>query len=630
MCGIAGHWSTSRNRQSADLRDSVEAMCQSIAHRGPDAHGVYEDPELPIVLGHQRLSVLDLASGSQPMSDTTSNYWLVFNGEIYNYRALRKKLRALGYQFKTQSDAETIIYAYLEWGERCVEYLDGMFAFALWDRLQQQLFCARDRLGIKPFYYYFAGGEFAFCSELKGLVANAEIKLAVNYSVLGEFLTAGYVANQQTSISATRRMPPGHTLTLKDGKVELNCYWSIASAANTKSALSFEQASEELKHILGSAVENQLVSDVPIGAFLSGGIDSSAVVALMAEAMEGPVLTHCVGFNARNMDERGYAADVAKHIGTDHRDFLVDIDVGAALDNIVWHMDEPFADASAIPTYYLCQAARQRVTVCLSGDGGDELFGGYNWHEQLARFSRFDDIAPQWFRSSMRGLFSAIPYQYSGATFLRNIGQLPMSRHMQLTSRFSEAHIRNVIAGGVLEADLTIRHPLAEGYRNVPSNWGAVKRAQLADMQSYMVEGILMKVDKMSMASSLEVRVPMLDHRLVEFAFSQPTSYNVVAGNRKRLLKSSISRMLPDSTLARKKQGFSVPLRDWLLGDLRERVGDLLLSAERSHSGIFKTSEVEKLWRQFVKVGFHIDLSHHIWTLLCYEMWHQQYSRRMQ
>ena len=625
MCGIAGHWSVHSLLAESQLSKKVQKMCQAVKHRGPDDFGLYVDAGSGLALGHQRLSIIDLETGQQPICDQRRDIWLVFNGEIYNYQELRQALQKRGYIFRTKSDSETIVYAYQEWGEECVNYFQGMFAFTIWDKKKRQLFCARDRLGIKPLYYYWNHLDFIFCSELKGVVANDSVEKQLNSQALSDYLRMSYSPGPQTFFNKVHKLPAGHVLTVKNGQCQVKQYWSI-SDSNTKTAqLSFDDASDELRCRLQQSVDDCLVSDVPIGAFLSGGVDSSTIVSLMSKSMDEPVLSHCVGFKSQHLDERKYAAQVAKFTGCDHRDSLVEINIGEKLDEIIWHMDEPFADASAIPAYYLCEAARERVTVCLSGDGGDELFSGYNWYAEIARLSRIDEIIPPWVKKCLiRPVFEGLPNYYRGTTFLKNIGASSVRRHENLVSCFDEQHIGRLLDDDI-KPDIQL-HPLSIKYRDLPDNLDSVTLAQLGDMQTYLVEDILMKVDKMSMAHSLEVRVPFLNHKVVEFAFQQPSRYKIHGNQQKVLLKSCMSDLIPPDILDRKKQGFSTPLRKWLLYDLKERVGDLLLSGSRSHSGTFKTTEVNKLWNQFQRGGCYIDLSTHIWTLLCYEIWHEQYN----
>ena len=627
MCGIAGYLDFSSRISNETMVSNVQEMCRVIEHRGPDEHGIYSAPNFPIVFGHQRLSILDLASGQQPLKNHDGDLVIVFNGEIYNYRELREQLKALGHFFRTQSDTEVLVQSYKEWGDECVQHLRGMFAFSIWDIKRQRLFCARDRLGIKPFYYYKDNKSFVFCSEIKGILANKSVEKKFNIEPLSDFLASSYSPGEQTFFQNLHKLPPAHTLSISSGKLEIKPYWAITETVKDAQTLGFEESALSFKEQLQKAIQIRLVSDVPIGAFLSGGLDSSSIVALMSKQLDKPVLTHCVGFNDEGLDERKHAQTVSRFLKTNHTDQLVNIDVGATLDKIIWHMDEPFADASAIPTYYLCESTRKRVKVCLSGDGGDELLAGYAWYAELDRMLKLDKFIPAWLRNSgMVEKFAALPYFMRGATLLKNVSASPINRHINLMTYFNENSILNLLSDDYKAAHVKRLHPLNKIYEGLPSSWDDIKRAQLADVQSYLVEDILMKVDKMSMAHGLEVRVPFLDHELVEFLFRQPTSYKLLAGNQKRLLKKAMASALPQETINRKKQGFSVPIREWLLGDLKERVGDLLLSSTTSASGAFNTREVELVWKRLQsKSGNTIDLSHHIWTLLCFEMWHQQY-----
>tara|TARA_R110001599_G_scaffold43172_1_gene129577 strand:- start:128 stop:2017 length:1890 start_codon:yes stop_codon:yes gene_type:complete len=628
MCGIAGHINFSSSISKDAMAANVQTMCRAIQHRGPDEHGIYSAPDFPVVLGHQRLSILDLSTGQQPLKNQAGDLVIVFNGEIYNYRELRSQLQAKGHAFITQSDTEVIVQAYNEWGVQCVSHLSGMFAFSIWDRKRKRLFCARDRLGVKPFYYYWDKRNFVFSSEIKGILANRLIDKTLNIKPLSSFLHTSYCPGEQTFFDNIYKLSPGHTLTVEEAGINIQKYWSISDVTENGNQLSFDDASLVLRDNVEKSVKSCLMGDVPIGAFLSGGVDSSTIVALMSKHQNDPVLTHCVGFNSLDsrLDERQYAAEVARLFSSNHWDDSVEIDVGGSLDKIIWHMDEPYADSSAIPTYYLCKETRKRVKVCLSGDGGDEIFAGYNWYQELLSLSQSTQKIPEWFKKGLIAPISEqLPYNIRGATFLKNIGATPQVRHQNLTNCFDAQHIHRLLRDDVLTEVMTQPYPLEKYYSEIASSWDDVKAAQFVDMKSYLVEDILMKVDKMSMAHSLEVRVPLLEHKVVEFAFSQPTEYKMHGEQRKMLLKNCMSDLLPKRIMDRKKQGFTAPLREWLLSDLKERVGDLLLSGQYSKSGVFKTKEVADLWRQFEKKGCRVDLSRHIWTLLCFEMWHQQY-----
>ena len=634
MCGIAGHLSFSDEIQKDRIINNVDRMCSAIRHRGPDAHGIYTDPSMPLVLGHQRLSIQDIANGDQPMCDQSAKVWITFNGEIYNFKRLRSELEEKGYTFRTRSDTETIINAYLEWGEGCLAHFNGMFAFAIWDSRTNTLFCARDRIGIKPFYYYWDNNNFVFASEVKGIVCNDVVKRRVNHRTLYDYLLASYSPGEETPFEQLKKLPAGHQLIVKDGNIDIKRYWSVLDSCQTDSPHNFSRSAEELTSKLSESVKDCLVSDVPVGAFLSGGLDSSSVVSLMGRHCDQPVATQCIGFEAESFDERSYANEIAVALSTNHAESVVQLDVGKTLDKIVWSMDDLVADASAIPTYHLCSEARKRVKVCLSGDGGDELFAGYNWYAELARLKNIEKYIPEWLFNKAQGnrLFSSLSGNFRGSTFIKNIAQPNQARHTNLMSCFCDEDMAQLLTNRELTETSQINHPVQRLYaeiereQSLPGHWDGVRTAQLVDLVSYMAECILMKVDKMSMAHSLEVRVPLLDHRVVEYAFQLPTEFKLHAGQRKRVLKKSVEHLVPQKLLNRKKQGFTASLKDWLLHDLHERVGDYLLTGKQSRSGYFKTSEVSKIWNQLEKQSFRIDRSQHLWTLLCFELWHEMYD----
>ena len=619
MCGIAGQWSVVQGAyDSGAIEFNVKKMCKAIRHRGPDGNGLYRDESNPVVMGHQRLSIIDLEQGAQPMSDLAKRCWITYNGEIYNYLELREVLQRKGYPFRTRSDTECIIYAYLEWGEACVEKLNGMFAFAIWDKSKRKLFCARDRIGIKPFYYFWDQQQFVFCSELKGMLANPTINLGICDSAVIDYLRLGYTQGPKTAVDKIFKLSPGHTLSVQNGNLAKKTYWTVGTGQAGYSGLSFESASEALFNKLSGSVKGCLLGDVPVGAFLSGGVDSTGIVAMMANAGQHAFTTQCVGFKQQRLDEREYAREVANFFGTEHTESLVEFDVAREIEKVLWHLDEPNADASAIPTYFLCQETSTKVKVALSGDGGDELFAGYNWYQEIYQLTKFDAVVPAWLRHLVfKNLSMKFPYSYRGATLLKNLGEDSVHRHINLTGSLHDAEIEALFSRkGHYHC-----HPLSALYKRAPCHWDAIKTAQWVDLQSYLVEGILMKVDKMSMAHSLEVRVPILDHEVVEFTFQLPTRYKLMSGDRKRILKSCLKNSVPARMMNRKKQGFSVSLREWLLGDLKEYVGDFLLSGSTTPSGMFDVSQTNKLWQALLHPRGRIDLSQHIWSLLCFEIW---------
>lgn len=626
MCGICGSLGPANWQPREQAESIVKSMCASIAHRGNDGHGIFQDPGKGIALGHQRLSIIDIEGGAQPLNDNNNKAWIVFNGEIYNFKALREDLRKLGFQFRTQSDTEVVLQAYLAWGEACVEKLQGMFAFAIWDIRDNSLFCVRDRLGMKPFYYYWDGQHFVFGSEIKALLKHPLVKREQDTAAFRSYLQFQYIPAPDTIYENIKKLPAATTLKIKSGDFKTRQYWNIG-AFSENTHLSEVEFIDRLHECLESSVSTHMNSDVPLGAFLSGGIDSSAIVGLMSKANASPIETFTARFNDDVYDESQYAAAVSKHFHTSHRELTINMNVKEDLENIIYHLDEPFADASAIPTYYICREARKNVTVCLSGDGGDELFAGYNWYSELLRLQKINRLVPNTVTKVLSSLLgSLMPGTYPGASLIANIGLTPQSQHMNLMSCFSNNEIErlcHLTSGSISKQDNVIKTAY-QGFTGKGDD--VVKMAQTIDIQTYLVEDILMKVDKMSMAHGLEVRVPMLDHQLVELAVSIPTAMKIQGGHRKMILKSSVENFVPEAIMNRPKQGFSAPVEQWLNEDLRNMFGDLLLSPNTKDSGMFDRKEVEKLWHKFSHNKLHVGLSERLWTLLCYETWHSVYQ----
>jgi asparagine synthase (glutamine-hydrolysing) len=625
MCGICGSLGPADWQPREEAQSIVKVMCAAIAHRGNDGHGIYQDPSKGITLGHQRLSIIDVEGGAQPLNDSNNKAWIVFNGEIYNFKALRAELRQLGFQFKTRSDTEVVVQAYLAWGESCVEKLQGMFAFAIWDSRDNSLFCARDRLGMKPFYYYWDGKHFVFASEIKSLLKHPVVKREQDTSAFRSYLQFRYIPAPDTIYKNIKKLPAASLLKIKAGEFKTQKYWDIGSFSENKSVIEAEYI-EKLHDHLESAVTSHMNSDVPLGAFLSGGIDSSAIVGLMSHSRSQPTQTFTARFNNAVFDESHYAAAISKHFHTNHHELTINMNVKEDLEKIIYHLDEPFADASAIPTYYICREARKSVTVCLSGDGGDELFAGYNWYSELIRLQKINRAVPDSLAKALSSLLSRVlPKTYPGASLFENIGLMPKKQHINLMSCFSSDDIDRLChltdnANKTPNSAFETAFDSFNGRQN-----DVVKMAQTADIQTYLVEDILMKVDKMSMAHGLEVRVPMLDHKLVELAMSMPTAMKIQGNDRKKVLKNSVQNLIPNETLNRPKQGFSAPIEQWLNEDLRDMFGDLLLAPNANDSGMFDRKEVGKLWHQYSNNKLHVGLSERLWTLLCYEAWHSVY-----
>ena len=602
-------------------------MCLAIQHRGSDGHGEYIDPHNGLALGHQRLSIIDIDGGAQPLYNSKKTAWIIFNGEIYNYKILRHELIALGHSFSSQSDTEVILESYLEWGNDCVDKFRGMFAFAIWDQLKQVLFCARDRLGMKPFYYYWNDRCFVFSSEIKSLLKHPSVSREQDPEALHSYLRYQYIPAPRTIYSKIKKLPAATIMTYrpKTDSVQSQQYWSIANATEQVAEKEQDYANE-LYTGIEEAVSMHLNSDVPLGAFLSGGIDSSAIVGLMSQLSTEPVRTNTAKFTDSFFDESIYAKEVSDCFKTSHRETLVNMNVADDFEKIIYQLDEPFADASAIPSYYLCQEASKRVKVCLSGDGGDELFAGYNWYSELIRLQQFNNLIPTSIAKGLSTVFGGIfPSTYKGAVFAENIGLHPFEQHRNLMSNFSEAEVIK-LCGHNINTENASRYQFQQANSLFKGqDLDVVKMAQVTDLQTYLVEDILMKVDKMSMAHGLEVRVPLLDHKIVELAMRMPTKLKINGNNRKLIFKQSMKQVLPDQFMERQKQGFSAPIDQWLKEDLREIFSDLLLTKNVNSSGMFEHKEVEKLWRNFLKKSLHVGLAERLWALLCYETWHSVY-----
>jgi len=573
MCGIAGifHLETAKPVDPA----RIERMCDAIAHRGPDGQGIWTAPG--VGLGHRRLSIIDVAGSPQPMASPDGRAMMAFNGEIYNYRELRQELRAGGATFRTDGDSEVILAAWQKWGPDCVTRLHGMFAFAIYDLAERTLFLARDRLGVKPLFLApLSDGSLAFGSELKAILAHPLLRREIDPMAVEDYLTWGYVPDTRSILKGVTKLPAGHSLLLQCGKPmpAPRQWWDISFADRRKGKV--EDLEAELLHLLRQAVTSRMVADVPLGAFLSGGVDSSSVVALMAEASTTPVKTCSIGFDVAALDESGYAQRIADQFHTDHRSRLVSPNDFEAVDALAGMFDEPFADASALPTWRVCQLARESVTVALSGDGADEAFAGYRRHVFQHGEDRLRAILPAALRGPVFGTLGAIypkadwaPRPLRAKTTLlslagdsadgyaRAIGVTPPEQRDTLYSAQFK-RLRGDYRGETLVTDLM---------RGAPARSG-LDQAQYADLKVWLPGDILTKVDRTSMAVGLEAREPLLDHRLLEFAATLPESVRLKGNQGKWLMKRTMRRYLPDDILFRQKQGFVTPIEDWFRGPL--------------------------------------------------------------
>ncbi len=599
MCGIAGifHLETAKPVDP----ERVRRMTDAIAHRGPDGSGVWTAPG--VGLGHRRLSIIDLDGGTQPMHSDDEALTLSFNGEIYNFLELRKELEAAGYAFRTNSDSEVILHGWRHWGPDCVSHFHGMFVFAIYDARTRQLFLARDRLGVKPLFYApIADGSVIFGSELKALTAHPALRREADLAAVDDYLAFGYVPDHACIIRGVKKLPAGHFLLLQQGRslpqpVE---YWDIDFSKRAKGSQA--ELEEELLRLMRQAVTSRMVADVPLGAFLSGGVDSSSVVALMAEHSRQPVKTCSIGFDVGELDETAYADLIAKRFATDHRSRKVAADDFALIDTLAHHFDEPFADASALPTYRVCEMAREQVTVALSGDGADEAMAGYRRHVFHHREERVRALLPQSLRGPLFGSLGNLypkadwaprPLRakttllslartgtegYTDAVSLTNPGQ-----RRALYSRRTRSNIGNYRAEDYMER-MMVAAPAQSG----------LDQAQYADMKLWLPGDILTKLDRMSMAVSLEAREPLLDHRLLEFAASLPEKMRIRGGQGKWLMKRTMERYLPKEILYRPKMGFVTPIDQWFRGPLAGVARNLATSPFLSHMELFDNVAITK------------------------------------
>ena len=623
MCGIAGFVESSEIR--APLREDdayglIHQMCRAIRHRGPDDEGVLVEPGLAI--GMRRLSIIDISSGHQPIHNEDRSISIVFNGEIYNFRELREELDRAGHRFSTNTDTEVIVHAYEQWGRAAIGRLRGMFGLAIWDRRTRSLVIARDRTGIKPLHYAIAVGRLYFGSEIKSILCARDVPRDLNADALDHYLSFLYAPRDASFFAHIRKLPPGHTLTWHEGQLTIEPYWKPGTEETFRGTE--DDAVEELERVLTDAVRAHLVSDVPLGAFLSGGIDSSLVVALMSEVSGSRVKTFSIGFDEPQYDELVYARQVAERYDTEHYEDVVTPDGIAILDTLVSHFDEPFGDASAIPTWYVSRLAARHVTVALSGDGGDELFGGYDRYLQNPRVAAIDRYAPPAVRH-MAGLVAAtLPQGAKGKRFLRHVASTERGRYVDAVGFFN-ADDKRALYSGALREQLAPVTPerralgIFDRYAHLP--WAS--QMMRFDIETYLPEDILTKVDRTSMAHSIESRVPLLDNDVIDFALTLPAAMKIRDGRRKHVLKRVAARLLPASLIDRRKQGFAVPLDVWFRGRLRELFADTLLSPQALSRGYFQPAYVHQIVREHL--SGRRDHTLRLWQLVVLERWHRQY-----
>ncbi|MFL5705557.1 MAG: asparagine synthase (glutamine-hydrolyzing) [Ktedonobacteraceae bacterium] len=614
MCGIAGFINVQHRRDDAE--QLIDRMCQVIRHRGPDDQGTWVGEG--VALGMRRLSIIDLARGQQPIFNEDQSIIIVFNGEIYNFHELQKELQERGHRFTTNSDTETIVHAYEEYGDDCVKHLRGMFTFAIWDRNRQRLLAARDRFGKKPLNYYWDGQRLIFGSEIKSIL-EAGIPRAINPNALEEYLVYRYVPTPNTLFRNVWKLPAAHILIYENGQISTKRYWELSFASTCQDDEA--TAIERTRALLTEAVQVRLMSEVPLGAFLSGGIDSSLLVGLMSSLMSQPVKTFSIGFEENDYSELPYARQVAQYFGTDHHEFFVRPDLISVLPQLVWAYDEPFADSSMLPTYYVSKLAREHVTVVLTGDGGDEIFGGYTRYARELAISRM----PALLRYLLKYGGMLMPDGMRGKNRLLNLHRDLAARSMGVYTLFPDS-ARASMFSPEYSAILRDHDPyerLISEFRTAPRP-DIAAQLQYVDVRTHLTDDILVKVDKATMLNSLEARAPLLDQYLAEYVSSLPSSIRTRNGVLKYLLKKVAADILPAEILTRRKQGFEVPIKHWFRSDLTDYARELLDSPQARQRGIFDPKFIDNL----LKAHSSTKLVNHgsaIWTLLCLELWFQVY-----
>jgi asparagine synthase (glutamine-hydrolysing) len=625
MCGIVGFV----NRKGSADRVVLERMCEAIAHRGPDDDGFYTNENAAI--GMRRLAIIDVAGGKQPIHNADRTKWIVFNGEIYNFQEIRRGLDERGHRFYTNSDTEAILHLYDEFGPDCLHHLRGMFAFAIWDEKEKTLFIARDRVGKKPLLYsHQANGDLIFGSEFQALLQYPSISREVDMQAIDSYLSYLCIPAPQTAFKQIRKLEPGHWLRWKDGEIETHRYWLPDFSKKIK--ISEEDAIEETTRILRESTRLRMISEVPLGAFLSGGVDSSAVVALMAQESDKPVKTFSIGFEDQDFSELKYAKRVAEHVGADYHEFIVKPDAMEVLPILVEHYGEPYADSSAIPTYYVSKETRKHVTVALNGDGGDESFAGYERYAAMQAAELYNKVP-----RALRKLFIEAPVNLLPTSEIRKTRARDLKRFLKAASlprkeRYfrwmttftgdakTELYTKDFAAEAALGGDAA---DLLYGWFAKANGSGLLDATLLTDQMTYLPNDLLVKVDIASMANSLEVRSPFLDHKLIEFAASLPENLKMRRFETKYLLKKVAARLVPKEVVYRRKMGFGVPIGRWFRNEMKDFVREVLLSERSLSRGIVKPEVVGRYVNEHL--NGERDHAFQVWTLLMLELWFQKF-----
>lgn len=616
MCGICGFAAFDKDYRIE--QSLLQRMANAIKHRGPDDDGYYQGRGAG--LAHRRLSIIDLDTGRQPIYNEDGSKCIVFNGEIYNYPELRETLIDRGHRFETRTDTEVILHLYEDLGESCVQALRGMFAFGIWDNNERTLFLARDRLGIKPLYYYEAREGIYFSSELKSVLATALKNVEIDYSMVDQYLALNYTIGPETMLKGVRKLMPGNWLSWRDGKIRVAQYWDFNKIEQTRD--SFDQCMERMQFLLEETTKMHLISDVPLGAFLSGGVDSSVTVGIMSELSDKPVKTFTVGYEENpDVSELRYARIVADHFKTEHHELILKpANFMEIVSDVVWHLEEPVAEYATIPLFLLSKLAKEHVTVMLSGEGADEIFAGYPIYRIMNGIEKYQQIPSVFRKSIFQPIFSRLLGDKREGKYLSWLSSPLEERYLGNGSYFTEPMRERLYSKDFRQSVDTsqVLRKIFSYYEKVEGK-DPVERMLYLDTKTWLPEDLLIKADKMTMAASLELRVPFLDHKMVEFAASIPTAMKATFSKSKLIFKKYAEGLLPRETVYRKKMGFPVPVRQWLRGELNEIARDVLLDSRAQSRGLFNKEYVERLFRKHSDNAD--DLSKNIWNLVILEMW---------
>ena len=644
MCGICGEIDFYSKGVKAAI---IQKMCDVLAHRGPDDEGmvfikdgkffeVTKTHPLPsnengfqVGLGHRRLSIIDLSeAGHQPMCNEDASVWIVFNGEIYNFQEIKERLEKKGHLFKSKSDTEVILHSYEEWGVECLSHFRGMFAFAIWDSRLQQLFMARDRLGKKPLVYFCQNGHFAFASEIKALLQVQDVERKVNDTAIHHYLTYQYVPSPDTIFEGIKKLPPAHYLLYdRTGNIKIERYWKLNFNSGQKPYTDLQELSNLIRAELEESVKLRLISDVPLGAFLSGGVDSSLIVGIMARLSEKPVKTFSIGFEEKDFDELSYAQLVSNHFATEHHEFIVKPNAVEILPKLVWHYNEPFADPSAIPTYYVANLTKDFVKVVLTGDAGDENFAGYPRYlrsKWVALFTKIPESVRRDFMPEFLRIFSSLHWREKTlnrlADFIEKLSSNQARNYLEQIKYFNDKEKEDIYSE---QFSKKLQHVDSVDYLIAKSEESEtddlIDQLLYVDINSYLPEDLLVKVDIATMANSLEARVPFLDHKFMELAAGIPSQLKLKGTESKFILKKTFKDLLPDAIFKRKKMGFGVPLSRWFRKELRDYIYEILLDNKTMNRGYFKREGIERLLNDHITLRY--DHSARIWALLVLEIW---------